>query len=52
MMYNFVNPYIIHVYEYFEDLERIYVVMEYCHGGSLHTFLNHKIKKFDKLTEC
>lgn len=29
------HPNIIRVYEYFEDLKRMYIVMEYCSGGEL-----------------
>ena len=35
MVHGLINPYIIHIYEYFEDKERIYIVMEFCHGMSL-----------------
>ena len=37
-------PFIIYIQEYFEDEERIYVVMEYCQGQSLLESLNNKIR--------
>lgn len=44
-------PYIIHIDEYFEDKERIYVVMEYCNGQSLMESINNKVKDSDRFTE-
>ena len=51
MMHSFINPYIIHVHEYFEDDERIYIVMEYCAGGNMLSELNQRIKIYDRFTE-
>ena len=51
MVHKLCNCYIVHVFEYFEDGERIYIVMEYCSGGSLIQALNKKIKKEERYTE-
>lgn len=34
------NPYIVSVIEYFQDKERVYVIMEYCRGGDLFHEIN------------
>ena len=34
------NPYIINVIEYFQDKERLYMIMEYCKGGELFHEIN------------
>lgn len=35
MVHKLSNCFIVHIFEYFEDGERIYIIMEYCAGGSL-----------------
>lgn len=51
MVHELICPYIIHIYEYFEDEERIYVIMEYCNGGSLLDSINTKIRENERYTE-
>ena len=45
------NPYIITVCEYFQDKERVYVIMEYCRGGDLFHDINSKRKNKERYTE-
>ena len=51
MVSKLVCPFIIHIEEYFEDEERIYIIMEYCNGQSLLESLNHRIKTKHLYTE-
>lgn len=51
MVRSLLCPYIIYIYEFFEDEERIYVVMEYCAGGSLRDSINTKKKEAESFTE-
>lgn len=45
------HPYIIKIYEYFEDEERIYQILEYCKGGDLLTDINNKRKNFQTYSD-
>ena len=36
------HPYIIKLYDIFENVDYIYIIMEYCSGGDLFTFLKKK----------
>lgn len=45
------NPYILDIYEYFEDEERIYSIMQYCKGGDLLTDINKRIHNHERYTE-
>ncbi len=36
------NEHIVELYDVFEDEEGIYLVMEYCRGGNLKSYLNGK----------
>ena len=45
------HPYIIEIYEWYEDADRIYQILEYCKGGDLLTELNNKKLKFGRFTE-
>ena len=45
------NPYIVTVMEYFQDKERIYIIMEYCRGGDLFHEINQKRKDKTRYTE-
>ena len=45
------NPYILRIYEYFEDAERIYVVTQYCKGGDLFSEINRRIKNLERFSE-
>lgn len=51
MVSKLVCPYIIHIEEYFEDDERIYIIMEYCDGQSLLESVNSKVKEHSTYTE-
>ena len=36
------HPYIIKLYDIFENVDYIYIIMEYCSGGDLYTFLKKR----------
>lgn len=38
------HPNIVRIYEYFEDEERIYIIMELCRGKELFSVINDKKK--------
>ena len=44
------HPHIIRLYEYFQDEQNIYLVMEYAENGSLFFYIRKKMK-LNKLTE-
>ena len=45
------NPYIIKVYEFYEDSEKIYIVMQYCKGGDLCTEINKRKNEYRWFSE-
>jgi serine/threonine protein kinase len=45
------HPNIVTVQEYFEDAERIYVVLEWLKGGELYQDINLRIKERRRFTE-
>ena len=45
------HPSIVTVIEYFEDSERIYVVLEWLKGGELFQDINKRIKERRRFTE-
>jgi serine/threonine protein kinase len=45
------HPNIVTVIEYFEDSERIYVVLEWLKGGELFQDINKRIKERRRFTE-
>lgn len=45
------HPNIIKIHEYFEDDERIYIIMELCKGGELFKKINEKRKDKKRWTE-
>ena len=51
MVSKLICPYIIYLREYYEDEERIYIIMEYCAGQSLLESVNKKNKKVETYTE-
>jgi serine/threonine protein kinase len=51
MMKNLDHPNIIKIHEYFQDNERIYIIMELCKGGDLAYMINKKRKEKNFFTE-
>ena len=45
------HPNIVSVIEYFEDAERIYVVLEWLKGGELYQDINLRVKERRRFTE-
>ena len=49
IMYSLNHPYIIKLYNHFEDSEFCYLLLEYCPNGHLYSFVK-KAKKLDQRT--
>ena len=51
MMKNIDHPNIVKIHEYFQDEERVYIIMELCKGNDLAVKINLKRKQKDFFTE-
>ena len=45
------NPYIVQVYEFFEDDNKLYICMEYCENNDLNSYINKYINNNNKISE-
>lgn len=51
LIHSFNHPFIIEIYEWFEDEERVYQILEYCKGGDLLTEVNKRKAEMTRFTE-